>query len=66
MIQRQPQRGPLVQQGEAGETIARPDQQGDASAVVPIALEPRIGEPALGIELAVRAADPREFRKSYL
>jgi hypothetical protein len=56
----------LVQQGEAGETIARPDQQRDASAVLPVALEPRIGELALGIELAVRAADPREFRKSYL
>jgi len=66
VIERQLQRGPLVQQGEAGEAIVCPDQQRDASTLLPVALEPRVGEAALGIDLAIRAADGCEFREVVL
>jgi hypothetical protein len=66
MIERQPRGGPLVHQGEAGEVIIGPDQQRDAAAVLPIALEPRIGEEALASSSPYVLPIGANSEKSYL
>jgi hypothetical protein len=63
VIERQIQRGPLIEQSETGQMIIGADQQRDMSIGVPAALDPGVGEPSLGIDLTVRAADGREFRE---
>ena len=63
MIERQLQCGPLVHQREAGEMIISPDQQREVSNLLPVPLDPGVGEAAFCIDLAVRAADRGEFRE---